>query len=190
MPESVSPKPQRRILYLLLAMFFLPVAASFFLYYGMDWRPAGSTNHGELLQPARQLPASFAPQLQGKWALVHVGDGACSGESCRHALYIARQVHLLLNKDLWRVNRVLLATDNCCDRAFLETEFEGILIFDLAAEHAARAELLAQLPPGDHSHHLFVVDPLQNIVLRFDTRDNPRGLLDDLKKLLKLSQVG
>ncbi|HUG73842.1 MAG TPA: hypothetical protein VMK82_10485 [Steroidobacteraceae bacterium] len=187
MPESVSPKPQRRILYLLLALFFLPVATSFFLYYGMEWRPAGGTNHGQLLQPMRQLPAS-AQQLQGKWALVYVGDGAC-GEACRHALYIARQTHLLLNKDLWRVNRALLDTANCCDRAFLDAEHEGILILDLA-EPATRAELLAQLPPGDHSHHLFVIDPLQNIVLRFDTRENPRGLLDDLKKLLKLSQVG
>jgi hypothetical protein len=187
MPESVSPKPQRRILYLLLAMFFLPVATSFFLYYGMEWRPSGNTNHGELLQPVRQLPAS-AEELQGKWALAYVGNGACN-ESCRHALYIARQTHLLVNKDMRRVNRVLLATQDCCDRAFLATEHEGILILDLT-DPAARDALLAQLPPGDHSEHLFVIDPLLNIVLRFDTRENPRGLLDDLKKLLKLSQLG
>jgi hypothetical protein len=88
-----------------------------------------------------------------------------------------------------RVNRVLLATGGCCDRAFLAAEHEGIIVLDLS-EPAARDALLAQLPPGDHSQHLFVVDPLQNIVLRFDTRENPRGLLDDLKKLLKLSQLG
>jgi hypothetical protein len=106
MPESVSPKPQRRILYLLLAMFFLPVATSFFLYYGMEWRPSGNTNHGELLQPVRQLPAS-AGELQGKWALAYVGNGACN-EACRHALYIARQTHLLVNKDMRRVNRIAI----------------------------------------------------------------------------------
>jgi hypothetical protein len=53
-----------------------------------------------------------------------------------------------------------------------------------------RAELAERLPPGEHTHDLFVVDPLQNIVLRFDARENPKGLLDDLKKLLKLSHIG
>ncbi len=186
MTESVPVKPQRRMLFVLLAVFFLPLAASITLYFS-GWRPAGGTNHGELVQPLRQLPAD-AKALQGKWSLVYVGDGSCR-ESCRHALQVAGQVHLLLNKDIDRVNRALLATDGCCDLAFLDAEHLGIKVFDVS-EPAARAELLALLPPGDHAHDLFVVDPLLNIVMRFDTRENPRGLLDDLKKLLKLSHIG
>jgi hypothetical protein len=187
MTDPTSARPSRRTLYLLLALFFVPLAASFTLYYGSGWRPAGSTNHGELLQPLRQLPASLA-EFGGKWALVYVGDGACN-EACRHALYIARQTHTLLNKDMGRVQRVLLATSGCCDRGFLQQEHEGLLVLDAGGE-PARNELRAALPQGDHSHHLFVVDPLRNVVLRFDTRENPRGLLDDMKKLLKLSQIG
>jgi hypothetical protein len=186
MPESSPPKPQRRTLYLLLALFFVPLAASFALYYS-GWRPAGGTNHGELLQPVRQLPPGVKA-LEGKWALVYVGDGACP-EACRTALYIARQTHTLLNKDMGRVNRALLATQQCCDEAFLDAEHPGIKVFDVS-DPPAREELLALLPPGDHSHHLFVVDPMMNIVLRFDTRENPRGLLEDLKKLLRLSHIG
>lgn len=187
MPDPAPAKPSRRTLYIMLALFFVPVAASFTLYYGIGWRPAGSTNHAELLQPLRQLPASMA-ELEGRWALVYAGDGACN-EACRHALYIGRQTHTLLNKDMGRVQRVLLATSNCCDREFLGREHDGLLIRDVG-DDAASSELRAALPPGDHSHHLFVVDPLRNVVLRFDTRENPRGLLDDMKKLLKLSQIG
>ena len=88
-----------------------------------------------------------------------------------------------------RVQRVLLATSGCCDREFLAQEHKGLVVRDVGAD-AARAQLQAVLPPGEHSHHLFVVDPLRNIVLRFDTRENPKGLLDDMKKLLKLSQIG
>lgn len=182
-----SAKPSRRTLYIMLALFFVPVAASFALYYGIGWRPAGSTNHGELLQPMRQLPESISG-LEGKWALVYAGDGACN-EACRHALYIGRQAHTLLNKDMGRVQRVLLATSNCCDRGFLQKEHDGLLVHEVSGEPVL-GELRAALPPGDHSHHLFVVDPLRNVVLRFDTRENPRGLLDDMKKLLKLSQIG
>jgi len=51
-------------------------------------------------------------------------------------------------------------------------------------------ELRSVLPPGELAHWLFVVDPLGNIVMRYDVRKEPRGLLDDLKKLLKLSHIG
>ncbi len=117
-----------------------------------------------------------------------MGDGSC-GEPCRNALHVARQVHLLLNKDMDRVNRAVLAVDQCCDLAFFDAEHEEIKVFDVS-EPAARAELLGLLPAGDHAHDLFVVDPLLNIVMRFDTRGNPKGLLDDMKKLLKLSHIG
>src|SRR5690606_24969529 len=141
-------------------------------------------NHGELLQPLRQLPAAMQA-LEGKWSLVYVGDGRCD-DACRNALYTARQTHVLLNKDVERLQRALVATSGCCDRSFLDTEHAGIHVYD-ATDPALRAAVLSVLPPGDHANHLFVVDPLLNIVLRFDARENPKGLLEDLKKLLKLS---
>lgn len=188
MAEPVSPAPQRRTLYLLLALFFLPLVASFVLYYGVGWRPAGDTNHGQLLQPMRQLPAQFSGGLEGQWALVYVGNGAC-GEDCRNAMYVARQTHVLLNKDSDRLGRVMLATADCCDRALLESEYAGLQVID-ASDAGSRDTLEALLPPGDHGDALFIVDPLGNIVMRFDTRENPKGLLEDLKKLLKLSHIG
>jgi hypothetical protein len=181
-----TPKPQRRTLYLMLALFFVPLVASFTLYFGVGWRPSGGTNHGQLLQPIRQLPAAF-DALRGQWALAYVGDSACD-DACRHALYIGRQTHTLLNKDMDRVQRVLLATDHCCAREFLDAEHAGILT--IAVNGEALGQLQAVLPPGDHTTHLFVIDPMGNLVLRFDTSQNPKGLLDDLKKLLKLSHIG
>ena len=40
------------------------------------------------------------------------------------------------------------------------------------------------------ANRLFIVDPLGNLVMRYDARENPKGLLQDLKKLLKLSHIG
>ena len=45
----------RRTLLGLAALFFVPLAIAFYLYYAGGWRPAGSTNHGELIDPARPL---------------------------------------------------------------------------------------------------------------------------------------
>jgi hypothetical protein len=183
MTESVT--RSRRMLLLLVALFFVPLAAAFIAYYG-GWRPAGSTNHGELLQPIRQLPATFAEPLTGKWALAWVGDGACNTD-CQTALVFARQTRLSLAADTNRVKWVLLATDHCCNREYLDTAHQGIIALDAAADRAA---LLATLPEKDLAHSLFVIDPLGNIVLRYDVRNSPRGLLEDIKKLLKLSHIG
>ena len=175
----------RRMLLLLVALFFLPLALAFAAYYS-GWRPAGNTNHGELLQPIRQLPAAIAQPLDGKWALVHVADGACDVD-CQTALVFARQTRLSLAANTARVNWVLLATDHCCNRQYLDTAHKGIVVIDAAAD---REGLLSVLPAQDLPHSLFVIDPLGNIVLRFDVRENPRGLLEDMKKLLKLSHIG
>ena len=36
-------------------LFLLPLAVSFYLYYGLRGHPAGTTIHGELIEPARPL---------------------------------------------------------------------------------------------------------------------------------------
>ena len=185
MTESL--RAQRRMLLLLIAMFFLPIIVSFVLYYATDWRPVGTSNHGVLFDPAVALPEAAEP-LRGKWSLLYVGDGACD-ENCRRSLVFARQTRLSLNQEMDRVNRVFLATAGCCDVPYLEGEHKGIKVFDVS-EEAAREELLALIPPEDREHSLYVVDPLGNLVMRYDTRENPRGLLTDLKKLLKLSHIG
>ena len=183
MTESV--KRSRRMLLLLLALFFLPLALAFTAYYS-GWRPAGNTNHGELLQPLRQLPAALAEPLAGKWSLAWVGDGACDTD-CQTALVFARQTRLSLAADTSRVKWVLLATDRCCNRQYLDLAHKGIVTLDATTQRDA---LLAVLPAQDLPHSLFVIDPLGNIVLRYDVREKPRGLMEDMKKLLKLSHIG
>ncbi|MEP7314593.1 MAG: hypothetical protein ABI859_18565, partial [Pseudomonadota bacterium] len=173
-------RPNRRFLYLLIAVFFLPIVASFVMYYGMDWRPAKQTNHGELYQPARPLPAA-STVLRDKWTLVYVGDGACDAD-CRTALVFARQTRLSLNQELPRVDRVLVATGQCCDRAYLDAEHAGLTLVDGSAP--ALRDFLAAFPTTDRAQSLFIVDPLGNLVMRYDVRTDPKGLLTDLKKLL------
>ena len=73
-------RPGRRTLLLLLALFIAPLLAAFALYYGFGWRPASQSIHGELISPARPMPAG-AQNLRGDWSLVYVGDGGCD----RHA---------------------------------------------------------------------------------------------------------
>ena len=187
-----------RMLAVLAGLFLLPLAVAFWMYYGTDWRPARTVNHGELITPVRSLPAAHlqpavtpesapAQLFHGKWSLVYVGDGRCES-ACRQALYVMRQTRLSLNSEMTRVDRVFLAASQCCAREFLAHEHPGLLVLDASGTEAN--SLLAVFPANEREQSLFIVDPLGNLMMRYDVRQNPKGLLQDLKKLLSLSHIG
>ena len=186
----------------LAALFLLPLIAAFFTYYGTTWRPAGRVNHARLISPPRELPAvelprvrleeppgtaATAPAFRERWSLVYVGDGGCAHE-CAQALYVMRQTRLALNNDMTRVARVFLATGGCCAREFLSREHAGLIVLD--ASGPAAAAVLREFPAAGREHTLYVVDPLGNLMMSYDVRTDPHGLLEDLRKLLRLSHIG
>ena len=97
-----------------------------------------------------------------------------------------RQTRLALNQEMARVERVWLVTGACCDRSYLEREQAGLVVLEAAGADA----VVSQFPAGEREHAIYIVDPLGNLMMRHDARDDPKGLLTDLKKLLKLSHIG
>jgi cytochrome oxidase Cu insertion factor (SCO1/SenC/PrrC family) len=197
-PENELRSRNLRMLAVLAGLFLLPLASAFWAYYGTDWRPVRTVNHGELITPARPLDAadlkpamatSAAPSalFHGKWSLVYIGDGRCD-DVCRKSLYIMRQTRLSLNSEMTRIERVFLATSECCAQDFLAHEHPGLLVLD--ATGASASSLLRVFPVNEREQSLFIVDPLGNLMMRYDVRQNPKGLLEDLKKLLSLSHIG
>lgn len=196
MSSVIDPELHRRnfrTVFALAGLFLVPLLLSFWLYYGVHWHPQGTTNHGELIEPVRRLSDvtladaagnTHAHLFQSKWTLVYVGNGACDA-NCRSTLYFMRQTRLSLNNEMTRVQRVFLATANCCDRAWLGTEHPGLIVVDASQAQAVLAQF-----PQERAQTLFVVDPLGNLMMRYDARLPPRGLLDDLKHLLQLSNIG
>ncbi len=179
----------------LAALFLMPLALAFYTYYGTSWRPAGRVNHGTLVEPPRPLPALTLPRaagpaaaasFHGTWTLVYVGDGGCDAD-CDRALLVMRQTRLALNNDMPRVARVFLATGSCCSGAPALAD-AGLAVFD--ASGPAAAALLKEFPLSERAHSLYVVDPLGNLMMSYDARSDPHGLLEDLRKLLRLSHIG
>jgi hypothetical protein len=187
-----APSPRarhRRVVLVLGGLFLLPLVAAFGLYYGLGYRPSGHTNHGRLIEPARALPVSAStrgsPVFHRVWSLVYVGAG-CDA-ACEQTLYVMRQTHLGLNNDADRVQRVFIATGGVEDASALARE-PGLIVID--ASSAQGAQLVRQFPAAEREHAIFIVDPLANLMMRFDSRADPKGLREDLQKLLRLSHVG
>lgn len=199
MSSVIDPELHRRnfrTVFALGGLFLLPLLLSFWLYYGLHWRPQGTANHGDLIVPPRPLPEITLADaggvtarhiFSGKWSLVYVGDGACDA-NCRTTLIFMRQTRLSLNNEMTRVQRVFLTTGECCDRAYLAAEHPGLRVFD--ASVPAAQPLLALFDPQRRAQGLYIVDPLGNLMMRYDARQPPEGMLEDLKRLLRLSQIG
>jgi cytochrome oxidase Cu insertion factor (SCO1/SenC/PrrC family) len=200
-PEVV--RRGRRQLLGLAALFFVPLAVAFWLYYGpTDWRPAGGSHKGDLIDPARPLPEIALPTadgpptepgfLRGQWSMLYVGDGLCD-QRCRQALYLMRQSRIALNKDMDRVQRVLLVTGRCCDRGFLAQEHPDLIV--ARVDDAASAAILEPFPsydgiPVSAAGRIYLVDPLGNLLMSYPPSAPDKALLTDLKKLLRLSHIG
>jgi len=197
-----SAAANRHPVLLLVLLFLAPLAAAFWLYYGSSWRPALRTNHGTLITPV-PLPELALPLaapagtagamgpasvLRGKWTLLVTGAGEAGCDvPCRESLVYARQTWLSLAQLSSRVQRVLLAGAGCCDLDYLQREHAGLIALD--ASGAGAAALLQRLPePRERT--IFIVDPLGNLMMRYDVRQDPKGLREDLKKLLELSHIG
>jgi hypothetical protein len=202
---------QRRLLIALALLFFAPLGVAFYLYYGPGgWRPVGRVNHGELIDPPRPLPALSLPLvsepsadgradaggaaadfLRHKWTLLYLGPGACP-QRCRTNLYDTRQVRIALNRDMSRVQRVFIAEGACCDWQYLQAEHPDLITVRATAD---AAPLLALLPsvhgvsPAS-ADRVYLVDPLGNLMMSYAPDANPKGMLEDLKRLLGLSHVG
>ena len=154
--------------------------------------------------------------LKGKWTFLYVFTGPCA-EVCRTRLYDTRQVRLALNRDMDRVQRVFIADAGCCDAQFLHDQHPDLIVIHA---DAADAPLLALLPgldlaaaarnssapqsstgmttpagaatPGATvtAPRVYLIDPLGNLMMSYAADVKSKGMLEDMKRLLRLSSIG
>jgi hypothetical protein len=196
---SASPPPARaghwrryRVLYLLVAVTLAPILASYFAYYVMP--PAGRTNYGTLIEPQRPVPDIPAVGLDGttfdlralkdKWVFVMVDGGACD-ESCQAKLFHMRQLRTMTGKERDDIERVWLITDKEPLSTVLMREYEGTFFVRADAKDLAAFLPLPDAPDASLRDHIWVIDPLGNLMLRWPRNPDPKGTKGDIGRLLK-----
>ena len=181
---------------LLLLVCMAPVLASYFTYYVI--RPAGGTrNHGELIQPPRDLPQVRAQDLQGasmplaslkgQWLIVAVAGGACD-ESCQKNLYFQRQLREMQGKDKDRIDRVWLVSDDAPVPAALLPALAQATVLRVAPD--VLQAWLAPAPGQQLQDHLYLIDPMGNWMMRMPAHmdvEKASKVKRDLERLLRAS---
>ncbi len=176
---------------LIASVFFGPLAVATWMYYSGAFMPDGRTNHGALLEPIVSVVETFpdseiVEQGDGYWVLVYSNEGQCT-ESCKDALYTIRQSRKMLGKDMKRLIRVFLHGESSPDTVFLAAEHTGLITLrDSGLSALLNDKKPAMLAAGGY----FLMDPLGNLVMYFGPEVNPGEMIDDIKRLLKLSRIG
>jgi len=186
-----------RMLYLLLVVCVAPVVGSYTAYYLLP--PSGRTNYGALVEPQRPLPALAlrrldgtavqAASLRGSWLMVQVDGGACDA-ACEKKLWQMRQVRLTTGKDADRVQRIWLIVDDAPLATSVIREYDGTMFLRGRADEAAAFLPLSAGPGAKLTDHIWLIDPLGNLMMRWPKDADPNRMKKDLIKLLKASKIG
>jgi hypothetical protein len=173
-----------------------PLIISYLTYYVIQ--PQSRTNYGALLDPRTYpMPALGASTLdgkpialdayKGKWIMLQVDGGDCA-EPCRKKLYQMRQLRLTQGKEMDRVERVWAITDDKPLDTMLMREYDGTRMIRVKLD-AIKAWLPIE-PGTTAADHIYMIDPLGNLMMRFPKEPDPNKMKKDISRLLKASRIG
>ena len=197
--EAASNKARwhgRLKLMVLLLVCAAPIIASYVTYYII--KPEGRTNYGAFIdQRAHPMPKMTSTTLDGrpetlekyagKWIMLKVGGGACA-EACLKQLFAMRQLRTMQGKNMERIERVWLITDNEPLDTMVIRQYDDMHMLRVPREQLSRwlpVEIGTKL-----DDHIFLIDPRSNLMMRFPKDPDPRRVHKDLAKLLKASAIG
>ena len=178
-PTPDQPNRGRRQLIIIMTIALISLGGSYLLFFvasqGNGW---GTTNHGAFVQPhttTEQLGWVIHSDDRN-WRLWVVAEDDCDNE-CAGKVKDLRALHILLSAEAGRVRRALTLLQGGSQDVVLPEPFPKLERVDL---HTA----------SEIAEVVYIVDPNGNLVLHYEMARNPKHILEDLKKLLKISQIG
>lgn len=189
----------RLVLLGVVAAFVGPLLLATLWYAEVErWRPQGQVNHGQLVSPARPVTTLALRRLdgtplgpawlRGRWTLVQIGARDCDLR-CQASLFKSRQARLSLGRDQERVQRLLVLPSGEAPQRWAPLLAGHPRLTVATAGPGQLAELRALFGAGA-PEALMLVDPLGNFMMRYDAEATTKGILKDLKRLLKVSHIG
>lgn len=199
-PSASNDDARRRIgrwkMLAVVAVCAAPLIASYLTYYVI--KPQSRNNYGALIDP-RQYPIpdlgssaidgspARLEDYKGKWVMLQVDGGDC-GETCQNKLLTMRQLRLMQGKEMDRIERVWLVTDRTPIATLLLREYDGT---DILRVDAGKLQSWLPADAGTTARdHIYLIDPLGNLMMRFPKDPDPGKMKKDISKLLRASSIG
>jgi len=183
----------------LIAVFLSPFIGGWMALYVFDIKPP-SGNYGSLVSPVKKLswpplqtiddhkhPAGFGR----RWTLLLFAGDSCA-ELCRSNLFYMRQLRTLLGRDTLRLQNVLITAQPLSEetKVYLR-EFPNLkVVQDYRDAALYRQFYLEGFGEVGATPKMYLVDPDQNLMMHYPAENDQNRVLEDIKKLMKLSQIG
>lgn len=185
----------------ILALFLLPLLAALLMYNGRLPRLSSETiNQGNLIQPPVALDWTAAEagtgvetdrDLLGSWVILMAVPTTCE-VACLQKVTGLRQVHKATGREQHRLALVLL-TEALPDQPLMQQLLNIYGQFKVLADpsgnmHHSLQSALVQSGLSLNSLNTYLVDPLGNIMMAYNTSDSEARMNKDLKRLLAWSK--
>ena len=186
-----SAKIKSRIYFILIILSFIgPLIFATLMYIYRDSLPiAPPSTNGELLESMINIHKNSTNEKtlktfsNKKWSLIFVVRGNKCDKTCSETLHLIRQTRISLNQDSSRVMNIVITDQKNDDiEDLIKADYKNIN--KLIDPKLLDNELL-------NNGTLYISDPLGNIFMFYNKENlNFKGLRKDLKKVLKISQIG
>ncbi|MBU6961296.1 hypothetical protein KRR23_26640 [Pseudomonas sp. CVAP len=186
---SEAQTPQRRRgrwqLVLILLMVIGPMILATGMYKLQFWVPEGRSYHGELIGNGQSRAELGVQADEDRWQMLVTAPQDCSVD-CQQLVYLARQIQVALGRDASRASHALAVAQP------LSADYEDKLKreYPQLQRYPLDLSIYTKNVQGKGSAQLWIIDPHGNLVLRFDPTVKGKDLLNDLRHLLKLSNIG
>ncbi len=197
-------KGQRSLL-IMAAIFIGPMLLAYVLVNNMHQLGEFNTkNFGELIDPARPLQdfklskydgeEFIFSELRNKWVMVYIGAATCDTK-CSENLYKMRQSRLAQGGELTRIKRLYISIDGKPAESLqaVLAEHQGLEVVygnSSQIQQVLKQFDLTEQAVTNQTIGMYIVDPLGNLVMRYQTGFEAKGLVKDLSLLLKASYIG
>lgn len=185
--EAARKRKNRRLFIGVFFCFVIPLLSAKIIL-DLGWYNPGVTNKGILLQPPIEASEADNQAMPDTWRIAYRVPSDCD-QRCVNSLYVINQTDLALGRESSRVSPVAIqaqADIRNLPELSANSRMHYIVLPELHQQ-------LAELPEGS----MVIIDPLGFVMMRYDgspdrqeTIQRGRDMLDDLKKLLKMSRVG
>lgn len=188
-------------LLIMLIVFGLPYGLAWYFLYGGDptsFEAPG--NNGELVSPMIPLPAytlQFQDEkiisseaLAGNW-LIFTVTSKCE-EACKRTLLVIRQARKAMAVDREVIKPILLLNDEDALKNLDIDLAKDFNTLDIASSKSVADSGLLDIFKSkvlSLENSIFMVDPYGNFMMSYPAGSEQLGLLDDLKRLLKVNPV-
>lgn len=202
MTDTSTTRKNRLLITVLFLLFLAPILASTLIYHFGSFDAEHAKTRGVLVHPARPVSGvSFSSQdgqpvtlasLQGKWTLLYLHQGDC-GAACQKVINDMTVTRLALGEDSQRLKTTFVVLGNAVPTSFATTlaENPSVQVLLMAAEQTAHFEQNFTIDGAATalSRRSYLVDPFGNFMMYYPADADPKGMLQDLLKLMKASRV-